>query len=89
MVNGIIGKKIGMTQVFAGDGSITPVTVLKAGPCVVVQKKTVNTDGYNAVQLGLVEERPPRRVNRPRMNSPGGRRTPGSQTGSGALSKCA
>ncbi|HEY6332711.1 MAG TPA: 50S ribosomal protein L3 [Blastocatellia bacterium] len=65
MVNGIIGKKIGMTQVFAGDGSITPVTVLKAGPCVVVQKKTVNTDGYNAVQLGLVEDRPPRRVNKP------------------------
>jgi large subunit ribosomal protein L3 len=65
MVNGIIGKKIGMTQVFAGDGTITPVTVLKAGPCVVVQKKTVNTDGYNAVQLGLVEDRPPRRVNKP------------------------
>jgi large subunit ribosomal protein L3 len=65
MVNGIIGKKIGMTQVFASDGTVTPVTVLRAGPCVVVQKKTVNTDGYNAVQLGLVEEKPPRRVNKP------------------------
>jgi large subunit ribosomal protein L3 len=65
MVNGIIGKKIGMTQVFEEDGTVTPVTVIKAGPCVVVQKKTVSTDGYNAVQLGLVEEKPPRRVNKP------------------------
>lgn len=65
MVNGIIGKKVGMTQVFAADGSVTPVTVIKAGPCVVVQKKTVNTDGYEAVQLGLVEDRPPKRVNKP------------------------
>ncbi|MEK6304352.1 MAG: 50S ribosomal protein L3 [Acidobacteriota bacterium] len=65
MVNGIIGKKLGMTQLFAEDGTVTPVTVIKAGPCIVVQKKTVNTDGYNAVQLGLVEEKPPRRVNKP------------------------
>jgi large subunit ribosomal protein L3 len=65
MVNGIIGKKIGMTQVFASDGTVTPVTVIKAGPCVVVQKKTVNTDGYNAVQLGFVEEKPLRRINKP------------------------
>jgi large subunit ribosomal protein L3 len=65
MVNGIIGKKLGMTQVFADDGTVTPVTVIKAGPCIVVQKKTVNTDGYNAVQLGFVEDRPPRRVNKP------------------------
>jgi large subunit ribosomal protein L3 len=65
MVNGIIGKKLGMTQVFADDGTATPVTVIKAGPCVVVQKKTVNSDGYNAVQLGFVEERPPRRINKP------------------------
>jgi len=65
MVNGIIGKKIGMTQVFAPDGTVTPVTVIKAGPCVVVQKKTVNTDGYNAVQLGFVEEKPLRRINKP------------------------
>jgi large subunit ribosomal protein L3 len=65
MVNGIIGKKLGMTQVFAEDGTVTPVTVIKAGPCIVVQKKTVNTDGYNAVQLGFVEEKPPRRINKP------------------------
>jgi large subunit ribosomal protein L3 len=65
MVNGIIGKKLGMTQLFDEDGTVTPVTVVKAGPCIVVQKKTINTDGYEAVQLGLVEERPPRRVNKP------------------------
>ena len=65
MVNGIIGKKLGMTQLFGPDGTMTPVTVIKAGPCIVVQKKTVNTDGYNAVQLGLVEDKPPRRINKP------------------------
>jgi large subunit ribosomal protein L3 len=65
MVNGIIGKKMGMTQVFASDGTVTPVTVIKAGPCVVVQKKTVNTDGYNAVQLGFVEDRAPKNINKP------------------------
>jgi large subunit ribosomal protein L3 len=65
MVNGIIGKKIGMTQLFAEDGTVTPVTVVKAGPCIVVQKKTVNSDGYDAVQLGFVEDKPPRRVNKP------------------------
>lgn len=59
MINGIIGKKIGMTQLFAPDGTITPVTVIKAGPCVVVQKKTAaGRDGYDAVQLGLVEDKP-------------------------------
>ena len=59
MVNGIIGKKIGMTQLFAEDGTVTPVTVIKAGPCVVVQKKSAaGRDGYNAVQLGLVEDKP-------------------------------
>src|SRR5258705_6929496 len=65
MVNGIIGKKLGMTQLFAPDGTMTPVTVIKAGPCVVVQKKTVNTDGYDAVQLGLVEEKRPGGINKP------------------------
>ena len=65
MVNGIIGKKLGMTQIFAEDGSVTPVTVIKAGPCIVVQKKTVNSDGYDAVQLGFVEDKAPRRVNKP------------------------
>jgi large subunit ribosomal protein L3 len=65
MVNGIIGKKLGMTQIFAPDGTVTPVTVIKAGPCVVVQRKTSTTDGYEAVQLGLVEERAPKKVNKP------------------------
>src|SRR5215831_16983846 len=55
MSPGILGKKIGMTQVFHGDGQVVPVTVLKAGPCVVVQRKTPTVDGYDAVQLGLVE----------------------------------
>jgi large subunit ribosomal protein L3 len=58
MVTGIIGKKLGMTQVFDPDGTVHPATVIKAGPCVVVQAKTVQTDGYEAVQLGLVEETP-------------------------------
>lgn len=60
MVTGIIGKKIGMTQVFSEDGAALPVTVLKAGPCVVVQQKTRARDGYDAVQLGLVEDKPAR-----------------------------
>jgi large subunit ribosomal protein L3 len=60
MVTGIIGRKVGMTQVFGADGVVTPVTVLKAGPCVVVQTKTADKDGYEAVQIGLVEERPAR-----------------------------
>ena len=64
MVTGIIGRKVGMSQVFGADGVVTPVTVLKAGPCVVVQAKTADRDGYEAVQLGLVEERPAR-ANKP------------------------
>ena len=58
MVNGIIGRKVGMTQIFDADGTVHPATVIKAGPCVVVQAKTAQTDGYEAIQLGLVEERP-------------------------------
>jgi large subunit ribosomal protein L3 len=58
MVTGIIGRKIGMTQIFDPDGTVHPATVIKAGPCVVVQSKTAATDGYEAVQLGLVEEKP-------------------------------
>ena len=58
MVTGFIGKKVGMTQLFAADGTVQPATVLKAGPCVVAQVKTVETDGYEAVQLGLVEAKP-------------------------------
>ena len=58
MVTGIIGRKVGMTQVFDPDGTVHPATVIKAGPCVVVQAKTAQTDGYEAIQLGLVEETP-------------------------------
>ncbi|HEY1404831.1 MAG TPA: 50S ribosomal protein L3 [Pyrinomonadaceae bacterium] len=68
MINGIIGKKVGMTQLFAEDGTVTPVTVIKAGPCVVVQTKSAaGRDGYDAVQIGLVEERPVKlkNVNKP------------------------
>jgi large subunit ribosomal protein L3 len=59
MVNAILGMKLGMTQVFADNGDVIPVTVLKAGPCVVVQRKTAQKDGYEAAQLGLVELPPP------------------------------
>src|SRR6266567_4051014 len=58
MVNGIIGRKVGMTQVFDADGTVHPATVIKAGPCVVVQAKTPQTDGYQAIQLAFVEETP-------------------------------
>jgi large subunit ribosomal protein L3 len=60
MVTGIIGKKVGMTQVFAKDGTAVPGTVIQAGPCVVVQLKAAASDGYEAVQLGFVEDRPAR-----------------------------
>ncbi len=62
MVNAILGKKLGMTQIFAADGAVVPVTVLKAGPCVVVQRKTREKDGYEAAQLGLVEMPGPKHV---------------------------
>lgn len=62
MVNAILGKKLGMTQVFAENGDVVPVTVLKAGPCVVIQRKTAAGDGYEAVQLGLVEPPGPKHV---------------------------
>lgn len=65
-MEGILGKKLGMTQVFGEDGQIVPVTVVEAGPCLVVQRKTTETDGYEAVQVGLVEAKPPRTVNQPR-----------------------
>jgi large subunit ribosomal protein L3 len=65
MIQGIIGKKVGMTQVFSDDGSIVPVTVIQAGPCLVVQKKTTEKDGYDAVQVGLVEKVSNRRINEP------------------------
>jgi large subunit ribosomal protein L3 len=59
-----LGKKIGMTQLLEDDGTAVPVTVIQAGPCVVVQKKTKQKDGYDAVQLGLVEFVKPKRVNK-------------------------
>src|SRR5438309_4977685 len=65
MSPGILGKKIGMSQVFRPDGQAVPVTLLKAGPCMVVQRKTPTTYGYDAVQLGLVEFVKSKRINKP------------------------
>jgi large subunit ribosomal protein L3 len=65
MSPGILGKKIGMTQVFRPDGQVVPVTLLQAGPCMVVQRKTPTTDGYDSVQLGLVENIKEKRINKP------------------------
>ncbi len=65
MPDGIIGKKIGITQRFAEDGSVIPLTVVQAGPCVVVQRKTKDRDGYDAIQLGLVEPDRKVRANKP------------------------
>ena len=64
-VNGIIGIKLGMTRVFADDGAAVPCTVLQAGPCVVVQRRSKQSDGYDAVQLGLVEFVKPQRISKP------------------------
>jgi large subunit ribosomal protein L3 len=64
-VNGIIGIKLGMTRIFADDGAAVPCTVLQAGPCVVVQRRGKQTDGYDAVQLGLVEFVKPQRISKP------------------------
>jgi large subunit ribosomal protein L3 len=66
MLNGILGKKLGMSQVFTVDGRRIPVTVVEAGPCVVLQKKTVDQDGYSALQLGF-GTRKSHRVNKPEM----------------------
>src|SRR5256885_14543504 len=65
MSPGILGKKIGMTQVFRADGQVVPVTVVKAGPCVVTQRKTPASDGYDAVQLGFMEYVKKTSVNKP------------------------
>ena len=64
MEKAIIGKKVGMSQIFDADGKVIPVTVIEAGPCVVVQKKTVEKDGYEAVQLGY-EDVPERKLTKP------------------------
>lgn len=60
MINGILGRKVGMTQLFEPDGTVVPVTVVEAGPCLIVQRKTRENDGYDAVQLGLVGRVSPR-----------------------------
>lgn len=64
-MQGILGKKLGMTQIYEADGTAIPVTVVQAGPCLVVQRKTAETDGYEAVQIGLVEDKPPKRATQP------------------------
>lgn len=64
MLKGIIGRKLGMTQVFGAHGNATPITVIEAGPCAIVQIKTRETEGYNALQLGFMKKKP-QRVNRP------------------------
>ena len=64
MKKAIIGKKLGMTQIFAENGTVVPVTVIEAGPCVVIQKKTTETDGYNAIQVGY-EDVSEKHVNKP------------------------
>ena len=63
-MEGILGRKLGMTQIYVEDGTAIPVTVIQAGPCLVVQRKTADADGYEAVQIGLVEEKPAK-VNQP------------------------
>ena len=66
MLNALLGRKIGMTQVFGPNGTVIPVTVIEAGPCVVTQVKTVDRDGYEAVQIGF-EQRPVNRAVRPQL----------------------
>lgn len=68
-MKGIIGKKVGMTQIFDDDGQVIPVTVIQAGPCYVTQVRTEEKDGYSAVQLGF-EELPPKRNGSSRLNKP-------------------
>jgi len=65
MIQGLIGKKVGMTQVFTDDGRVIPVTVIKAGPCLVVQKKIKEHNDYMKVQLGLVEDKKVKRITKP------------------------
>lgn len=66
MAKGILGRKRGMTQIFAEDGQVIPVTVVEAGPCVVLQKKDIENDGYNAIQIGF-EEKKESRANKPEL----------------------
>src|SRR5262245_36628469 len=64
MTDGMIGRKVGMTQVFLEDGTVAPVTVIEAGPCVVVCRRSPERDGYDAVQLGLVDAKASKRANK-------------------------
>ncbi len=64
-INGILGKKVGMTQLFDSNGDVRPATVLQAGPCVITQRKTAAKDGYEAAQIGLVEFVKESRLNKP------------------------
>jgi large subunit ribosomal protein L3 len=66
-MEGILGKKLGMTQIFTADGATVQVTVVQAGPCVVMARRTKEKDGYEAVQLGFVEPQPPRKVTKPQQ----------------------
>lgn len=66
MLNGFLGKKIGMTQIYSGDGRLLPVTLIQAGPCSVMQVKTVENDGYIAVQLGF-DDKKMKKTNKPEM----------------------
>ncbi len=65
MIEGLIGKKVGMTQTFDEEGNVAPITVIKVGPCTVIQKKTRKKDGYSAIQLGLVEEKGKKKATKP------------------------
>jgi large subunit ribosomal protein L3 len=64
MIDGMIGRKVGMTQIFLEDGTVAPVTLIEAGPCVVVQRRVATKDGYEAVQLGFVDARAAKRANK-------------------------
>lgn len=65
MLKALIGRKIGMTQIFTSEGNVIPVTVVQAGPCQVIQKKTVEKDGYNALQLGFEKILKEKKINKP------------------------
>lgn len=66
-MEGLLGKKLGMTQIYSDEGRVIPVTVIKAGPCLVVQRRESQNNGSHAVQLGLVEDRAPRNVPKPML----------------------
>lgn len=67
MITGILGKKVGMSQIFDEKGTVIPVTLIEAGPCPVVDKKTQDQDGYNSLQLGFQEEKKPQRIKKPQQ----------------------